>query len=1453
MSDDDGDEPHDGKTFRFVCHAKGDVALSTEKVGNFSLPTDDEASGEDALQRLTHAIHQAYGDELSTGTAIVLRGADGSVLCTAEDLQNYVRSVQEHAAARGPIIFFREPAVAAKQWMIPLSVKWWSSNTNSGEPDERKAVFSFALPWRSRPVSHLAVEGDDGVFDDGPLSALRKTCLEALHADDTLSYRFAAVVSYSPSRFSTVEASPTSIATDKQVEEYFALWVHNRKELEAAGPDEIEEMPVDVAVLLEDPNAMHSVNVEFVVANAESFVPLLPNDEHDAVHAGDVRGGGYSQRRTVQFQFKPSRMHGVLQRLKHCAVDFLRSNGHEMPSEPKKGNDDDDDDDWATAGEASEHIEAIGVSLIAETTVCGDIALTNDWAVENVFNQLTASVYSPLASAGPAGSPLRDEKNSTTHSLRIRISLNESTEIVTVTVHCRLREGSSAPGATSESHKFVYRFAPDESNLVSQLRSACSANVGGAPLTAADTMLCTLDDGQEVQIGSDAMLRELLRSHAELEQPILVTVQRKRKAVVIERLVVCQLADDKAQFSFRFVVDDNNLVESFREECKAEMDLLPSDNASLFAQVSTGETVPLAKDSVLREVLTSNRDEPLHVLIVRKPPSGRRGSRTSDPPSASRLLQRTVECSVGRKKAQFVFSFRIDEEGLLDHLHTCCKQAHSIPVDSRVKLVLHHLDANIMCSRDLGTDVQLRDVLADEADFPSLNINALVVSKRAVARADSTPTSAASPVVPPSRDLNVSAGTYSELDGASLDSRTSTRERRKIQDFDEDSVCDDNSSCPAPTPPAYRRASSWNDVADENPARLPPTKKPSLYDCFADEGDDDSVMRDNSDRGDSGPSQKPAVKRNLSSANDVQQVGAGLNVAGNVRHSTAPTDVSPSNKIDAAVEANVAPPPTQQQQQLLQPQLSPSPPPREKKPAIAHHIRSLGPTSLQPVKKFRVVGDPIVDLIERRMRERRAAEKARREKERQRMDEVMSEIETRRQKHLDELKEFQLVEQRRKQEESERRAEEIRRREEERLKRISNLKVDSNIILGKKSVLDVLEEKRRKVQLEEEERIIKARVEARERLSWNQHFHQQLDEHQQQVLERARRREQEKKAHPPVIDQPIVPADAADIIKTNAYMRVVQEAHMPQRSAHERKEELRRQREARMSYYDRQLEGGEHPPEVHPYEHRPVEYPSRVRGEEAKKEELRKMREARMTYYDNLPPAATSGEGSAGEGNADSMNSSNPGQPRRGAGAESGPARPALVKHQDEATPAKPERHHSSKSDDSTPPLPQPPPEKQQSTEPRRSRRHHESDQSETPSEKHQPPPPIDVSKHDEAVSPAASTSPSTKEGAHAESGLVTADQTPRRRSSRRAVPENSPKAPAEVTSEMLPPEEGPLPPSASELASSLQETADETPRAARRRKSRQKEATPPLEEIPHTVDDEGDDIANQSPAGQQE
>jgi hypothetical protein len=1310
MIEDDEQEPHDGRTFQFVCHVKGDVSLhADEKVGTFTMPDAGSHTSDEALAYLEEAVREVYGQELANG--LVLRGADGTVLCTADDLRRYVTSVVEAQAARGPILFFREATVGPRQWQIPLRVR-----SSVHESESVLATFVFSLPWRARPISHLALEEQDeegdGMFDDGPLAALRKTCVDSLHLDDSPSKRFVALMSLNGGE------SVTTAATDKQVEEYFAQWVHRVNELQAAqrqeeGGDEAEEgsscppvhLDVDVAVILEERDTIHKVAIEFVLGPAHGAVstfmlmsPGTPPEEQEKKAAAVVA--------KVLFEYNPSRMHGVLLKLKSSALSLLQEAGLCPPSQEPKGDDDDDDDDegddgWGV-GASEGPKEVRNIFLIAETPLCGDIALTNDWAVENMLNQLSVPIGTLVSS------PLqrnRSEEGEGDVVLRIRVDRSESSEFMFVDVHCRLREGSSAPGGLSEIHKFRHRFGRDEPNIVSQLRSACAASIGGSPLSANDLMLCTLDDGEEVQIGSDAMLRELLQSHSEQEHPLLITVQRKRKVVVLERLVVCQLHDDYAQFSYRFVVDDSNLLASFREECKAELDLLPSDNVSLFAQIGgPGETVPLSKDSALREALLANREQPLQVLLVRKPPSGRRGSRdvamplsfSAKAPGASlRQMQRPVECTVGRKKVSFVFSFRLDEEGLLDHLHTCCKQAHNIGIDSRVKLTLNHLDADVLCSRDLSTDAQLREVLSDDQGFPHLTVTALVFSTRraSVTRTtDSTQSASASPGIPPSsRDTNELGGSYSELDGASIDgSRASTRERRQHQKnigecFD-DSSCD---SSAAPTPVAGgRRAPSWNEVAREGgDSPLGPRKqqqqhaaggavkaKPSLYDCFADDPEEeDSVMRDGSSEvgGDSRLS-----SGNTSGAANPPMKGATSNtsttIAGTVVTSSKvmKADVEGEDYRSAAQMPDGGDAPADRnlyahkESPTDQPQMSPSPPPKEKKPSGYHNIRSLiGPTSLQPAKKFRVVGDPVVDLIERRMRERRAAEKARRDKERQRMDEVMSEIEARRQKHLEDAKEHQLLEQRRKQEEAERRAEEVRRREEERLKRISTLKVDPSIIAGKRSVLDALDEKRRRAQQEEEERLAKARIEARERLSWNHQFHQQLDEHQHLVLERLRRREQEKKAHAPLLDQPILPPDVADIIKTNAYMRVVSESNQPLRTVQDKKEELRRQREARMSYYDHRLGGDDENGAVSgTHEHRPVEYPSRIRGEEAKKEELRKLREARMRYYEHNPHVAPGGGGAhllaRGSSDGDGNNSSNntPRQRRIESGGAEAPA-----------------------------------------------------------------------------------------------------------------------------------------------------------------------------------------------------
>lgn len=121
-------------------------------------------------------------------------------------------------------------------------------------------------------------------------------------------------------------------------------------------------------------------------------------------------------------------------------------------------------------------------------------------------------------------------------------------------------------------------------------------------------------------------------------------------------------------------------------------------------------------------------------------------------------------------------------------------------------------------------------------------------------------------------------------------------------------------------------------------------------------------------------------------------------------------------------------------------------------------------------KIFRIVGDPVIDAMEERVKERKEKERVRKEKEEKKLAELQA-AEERRQAELQEEKlRIEAEEAERKRLEVQRRRDKIRQMEEDRVKRLAKgqLKPDMDIITGSKSTLEKFEDARRRDQIEEE-------------------------------------------------------------------------------------------------------------------------------------------------------------------------------------------------------------------------------------------------------------------------------------------------------------------------------------------------------------------------------------------------
>lgn len=166
---------------------------------------------------------------------------------------------------------------------------------------------------------------------------------------------------------------------------------------------------------------------------------------------------------------------------------------------------------------------------------------------------------------------------------------NAVATIISKAVACTL-DGDTA--------NFELNFVVSQDGLLDFLKGECKDALDLMP-NEAIRIEARVEGDQSVPVTTDAILRELLLQEGEL---VLFAAVGDVRQVVLRKKVLCTLNGETAEFEFRYTIDQEQLLQAFVDECKAELDLLPNEYINVSA-VFGEDLIPLQADRGLREIL----------------------------------------------------------------------------------------------------------------------------------------------------------------------------------------------------------------------------------------------------------------------------------------------------------------------------------------------------------------------------------------------------------------------------------------------------------------------------------------------------------------------------------------------------------------------------------------------------------------------------------------------------------------------------------------------------------------------------------------------------------------------------------------------------------------------------------------------------------------------------------
>eukprot|EP00759_Apiculatamorpha_spiralis_P013391 PhF_6_TR2002/c1_g1_i2/m.3394 len=161
----------------------------------------------------------------------------------------------------------------------------------------------------------------------------------------------------------------------------------------------------------------------------------------------------------------------------------------------------------------------------------------------------------------------------------------------------------SVSGSPSTNKMFPFSYSSDQNNLLESLLNDCLAELD-MEMSGPMELVCHIH-GESIQITNDAQVRELL-SVASSDNILQLEVRRPvPKAKVFYVQVTCQMGQDRnATFRFKYLQNQDSLVDALKGDCLAELEVQNVDAAYELNCQLDGVLIPVTSDSQLREILS---------------------------------------------------------------------------------------------------------------------------------------------------------------------------------------------------------------------------------------------------------------------------------------------------------------------------------------------------------------------------------------------------------------------------------------------------------------------------------------------------------------------------------------------------------------------------------------------------------------------------------------------------------------------------------------------------------------------------------------------------------------------------------------------------------------------------------------------------------------------------------
>jgi hypothetical protein len=238
---------------------------------------------------------------------------------------------------------------------------------------------------------------------------------------------------------------------------------------------------------------------------------------------------------------------------------------------------------------------------------------------------------------------------------------------------------SVACSLDDETANFELNFVVSQDGLLDFLKGECKDALDLMP-NEVIRLEAQVEGGQSIPVTTDAILRELLFHEGQLA---LVAVVGDVRQVVLRKTVLCTLNGETAEFEFRYTIDQEQLLQAFVDECKAELDLLPNEFINVSA-VFGEDVVPLQADRALREILAQL--EGTFTVHAEEVKAGAVGS----PKKAAEQLSVTIgfDVTVGDDTQSIVYRFHPEDSEPLNGLKCLVRGDFDLNPAANITLML---------------------------------------------------------------------------------------------------------------------------------------------------------------------------------------------------------------------------------------------------------------------------------------------------------------------------------------------------------------------------------------------------------------------------------------------------------------------------------------------------------------------------------------------------------------------------------------------------------------------------------------------------------------------------------------------------------------------------------------------------------------------------------------------